>query len=102
MDGGLAEETGTERRLKVARTAWDSPASRTWVIRLFELFGHFFWGVQGGNPPCIFHGVIQLTMVRYEHLPIYKKAMDVAIHFEKVVAGFSRYHRSSGDTMLDS
>ncbi|MBI5756274.1 MAG: four helix bundle protein, partial [Nitrospirae bacterium] len=26
-------------------------------------------------------------------LPIYKKAMDVAVHFEKVVAGFSRYHK---------
>ncbi len=30
-------------------------------------------------------------MARYEHLPIYKQAMDVAVHFEKVVAGFSRY-----------
>ena len=27
-------------------------------------------------------------MARYEHLPIYKQAMDVAVHFEKVVAGF--------------
>jgi len=25
-------------------------------------------------------------MARYEHLPIYKQAMDVAVHFEKVVA----------------
>ena len=32
-------------------------------------------------------------MARYEHLPIYKKAMDVAIYMEKVVAGFSRYHK---------
>jgi hypothetical protein len=32
-------------------------------------------------------------MARYEHLPIYKKALDVAVHFEKVVAGFSRYHK---------
>lgn len=31
-------------------------------------------------------------MARYEHLPIYKQALDVAVHFEKVVAGFSRYH----------
>lgn len=23
-------------------------------------------------------------MARYEHLPIYKQAMDVAVHFEKV------------------
>jgi hypothetical protein len=29
-------------------------------------------------------------MARYEHLPIYKQALDVAVHFEKVVAGFSR------------
>ena len=35
----------------------------------------------------------QLAMARYEHLPIYKKAMDGAVHFEKVVAGFSRYHK---------
>jgi len=32
-------------------------------------------------------------MARYEHLPIYKQAMDIAIHLEKVVAGFSRYHK---------
>ena len=32
-------------------------------------------------------------MARYEHLPIYKAALDVAVHFEKVVAGFSRYHK---------
>ncbi len=32
-------------------------------------------------------------MARYEHLPIYKKALDVAVHFEKTVAGFSRYHK---------
>jgi hypothetical protein len=32
-------------------------------------------------------------MARYEHLPIYKQALDVAVHFEQVVAGFSRYHK---------
>jgi hypothetical protein len=32
-------------------------------------------------------------MARYEHLPIYKQSMDVAIHFEKIVAGFGRYHK---------
>ncbi|MDP6673370.1 MAG: hypothetical protein QGH93_00765 [Gammaproteobacteria bacterium] len=32
-------------------------------------------------------------MARYEHLPIYKQALDAAAHFEKVVAGFSRYHK---------
>ncbi len=36
-------------------------------------------------------------MARYEHLPIYKQAMDVAVHFERVVAGFSRYHKYTFD-----
>ncbi len=39
-------------------------------------------------------------MARYEHLPIYKQAMDVAVHFEKVVAGFSRYHKYTLGTDL--
>ncbi|HMW57863.1 MAG: four helix bundle protein [Candidatus Accumulibacter sp.] len=32
-------------------------------------------------------------MARYEHLPIYKAALDVAVGFEKLVVGFSRYHK---------
>lgn len=39
-------------------------------------------------------------MARYEYLPIYKQAMDVATHFEKVAAGFSRYHKYSLGTEL--
>jgi hypothetical protein len=32
-------------------------------------------------------------MARYEHLSIYKQAMDLAIYFEKAVRNFSRYHK---------
>ncbi len=32
-------------------------------------------------------------MARYEHLPIYKKAMDLTIYFEKIVRNFSRYDK---------
>ena len=39
-------------------------------------------------------------MARYEHLPIYKQALDVAVHFERVVAGFSHYHKYTLGTEL--
>jgi hypothetical protein len=39
-------------------------------------------------------------VARYEHLPIYKAALDAAVHFEQVVAGFSRYHKYSLGTEL--
>ena len=32
-------------------------------------------------------------MARYEHLPIYKTAMDLTIYLEQVVRNFSRYHK---------
>ncbi|MFX0201172.1 MAG: hypothetical protein ACFFCW_34070 [Candidatus Hodarchaeota archaeon] len=32
-------------------------------------------------------------MARYEHLPIYKKALDITIYFEKIHRNFSRYHK---------
>ena len=32
-------------------------------------------------------------MARYGHLPIYKKAMDLAVHMEQTVRNFSRYHK---------
>ena len=32
-------------------------------------------------------------MARYEHLPIYKAAMDMAILIERQVRGFPRYHK---------
>jgi hypothetical protein len=39
-------------------------------------------------------------VARYEHLPIYKAALDVTLHFERVVAGFSRYHKYTLGTEL--
>lgn len=32
-------------------------------------------------------------MARYEPLPIYKRAIDLTIYFEKIVRNFSRYHK---------
>jgi len=32
-------------------------------------------------------------VARYEHLPIYKQAMDLAIYFEKIIRNFSRYQK---------
>ena len=32
-------------------------------------------------------------MARYEHLPIYKTAMDLAVYVEQVMRNFSRYHK---------
>jgi hypothetical protein len=39
-------------------------------------------------------------MARYEHLPIYKAALDMTVHFEKLVVGFSRYHKYTLATEL--
>jgi hypothetical protein len=39
-------------------------------------------------------------VARYEHLPIYKAALDMTVHFEKLVAGFSRYHKYTLGTEL--
>ena len=32
-------------------------------------------------------------MAQAEHLPIYKRAYDLCLYLEQVVAGFSRYHK---------
>ena len=32
-------------------------------------------------------------MAQYEHLPIYRKSMEVAVYFEKIVRNFSRYNK---------
>jgi hypothetical protein len=39
-------------------------------------------------------------MAQYEHLPIYKKAMDMAVYIENLVRGFSRYHKYTLGTEL--
>ena len=39
-------------------------------------------------------------MARYEHLPIYKKALDLTIYFEEIVRHFSRYHKYTLGTEL--
>lgn len=41
-----------------------------------------------------------LPMARYEHLPLYKKAMDTAVRVETVVKGFSRYNKYTLGTDL--
>jgi hypothetical protein len=39
-------------------------------------------------------------MARYEHLPIYKKAFDLAVYVDNMVRGFSRYHKYTHGTDL--
>ena len=34
-------------------------------------------------------------MARYSHLPIWKAAMDLAVHLEHAVRRFPRYHKYS-------
>lgn len=39
-------------------------------------------------------------MARYDHLPIYRTAFDLAVHIEKIVRHFSRYHKYTLGTKL--
>jgi hypothetical protein len=39
-------------------------------------------------------------MARYEHLPVYRAAFDLAVHVEKIVRNFSRYHKYTLGTDL--
>ena len=39
-------------------------------------------------------------MARYEHLPIYRAAFDLAVHIERIVKNFSRYHKYTLGTEL--
>jgi hypothetical protein len=40
------------------------------------------------------------VMAQYEHLPIYKKAYDLTLYFEKIVRNFSRYDKYTIGTDL--
>ncbi len=48
------------------------------MIGSFELFDDFE-GVQGGNPLLAYFGEGRSRMAWYEHLPIYKMAIDLTI-----------------------
>jgi hypothetical protein len=39
-------------------------------------------------------------MARYDHLPIYRAAFDLAVHIEKLVRQYSRYHKYTLGTGL--
>ena len=39
-------------------------------------------------------------MARYEHLQIYKAAIDLAVYIEQIVASFSHYHKYTLGTEL--
>jgi hypothetical protein len=41
-----------------------------------------------------------MSETRYENLPVYKKALDLAVHFENVVRGFDKYHKYTVGTDL--
>ena len=58
------------------------------VIRSSEQVGHS--GRCGWCPPA---PLLPGADSPREHLPIYKKAMDLTIYVEKVVRNFSRYHK---------
>ncbi|MDG6005014.1 MAG: hypothetical protein E3K29_04110 [Candidatus Brocadia sp.] len=49
--------------------------------------------------PAIFWRII-FTLARYEHLPIYKEALDLTVYFEEIVRNFSRYHKYTLGTEL--
>ena len=49
-------------------------------------------GAGGREPPCRFDRRY-VSRARYEHLPIYRAAFDLAVHIEKIVHNISRYHK---------
>ena len=55
-----------------------------------------------GARPAIFLGFFsgRRALARYEHLPIYKEAFDLALCFEKTVRGMGRYDKYTLGTDL--
>ena len=39
-------------------------------------------------------------MAQYEHLPIYRQALTLSVYIERLVQGFSRYHKYSNGSEL--
>jgi hypothetical protein len=57
-----------------------------------------FRGVQRGYIPSVRDNFLKFIkgiflMAYYEHLPIYRKAMETAVYFESIVRNFSRYNK---------
>ncbi len=52
-------------------------------------------GYKGGfvSPLVVYKFFGSKKMAYYEHLPIYKKAMETAVYFETIVRNFSRYNK---------
>jgi len=44
--------------------------------------------------------VVFFVMAKYDHLPIYKNALELTVYLEDTVKGFSRYHKYTIGTRL--
>jgi hypothetical protein len=58
----------------------------------------FIRGEQRGYIPSVRDNFLNFikgifVMAYYEHLPIYRKAMETAVYFESIVRNFSRYNK---------
>jgi hypothetical protein len=68
------------------------------VIWSFESFGHFLLLYPAQRGSNFFEE--EKAVAQYEHLPIYKKAYDLTLYFEKIVRNFSRYDKYTLGTEL--
>jgi len=55
---------------------------------------------EAGDFSAVFQFFQRLLMARYEHLPIYKEAFDLALYFEKTVRNMARYDKYTLGTDL--